>query len=120
MRRYLAAAVIILAAAHAAAATPYYVNASTGNDTTGNGTVGTPWKTIKKGMAVATSGDIIYVAAGTYDTTNGETFPITVKSGVQLIGAGATTTIIDANGANTRVIVCSGNSATTLIQSFTI
>lgn len=119
MRRVLAAAVIILAvASRAAAATSYYVNASTGNDGF-NGMAGTPFKTITHAMSVAVSGDTIFVAAGNYNPSLGETFPIDMKSGVQLIGAGPASTRIDAVQTN-RVLTCFGGSATTLIQGFTI
>lgn len=45
----------------------YYVNPVSGNDTTGDGTAGAPWKTINKAIAsVSTPGAIINVADGTY------------------------------------------------------
>lgn len=40
--------------------------ATTGNDTTGNGSLSTPYLTINKAMSVATQGCTIYVHAGTY------------------------------------------------------
>lgn len=43
----------------------YYV-AKTGNDTTGDGSVGSPWLTIQKGLDTLTSGEHLYVKAGTY------------------------------------------------------
>lgn len=46
--------------------TTYYINASTGNDTTGNGSSGNPWLTPSKAATAATSGDTISCAAGTY------------------------------------------------------
>jgi len=42
----------------------YYVNLVDGNDTTGNGTIATPWKTITKATAVGGArviGDVVYV-----------------------------------------------------------
>ncbi len=114
----LALAIASLFAGTAALATTYYVNASTGMDTN-PGTSGSPFKTITHAVGVSISADTINVAAGTYNPALGESFPITVPSGVQLIGAGAGTTIIDAVQTN-RVIHCSGNSQTTLIQGFTI
>jgi Arc/MetJ family transcription regulator len=96
----------------------YYVNPA-GIDTN-PGTAASPFKTIKKAIAVALAGDTINVAAGTYNSAGGETFPITMPSGVQLMGSGATTTIINATGSGQRVINCSGNSASTRISGFTI
>ena len=54
--------------------------ATTGNDTTGNGTVGTPYLTKQKAHDVASSGDTIICAAGTYSP---ETFTITKTITVQ-------------------------------------
>jgi hypothetical protein len=49
----------------AAMAATYYV-ATTGNDTTGDGSVGNPWATVQKGINVAQAGDTVLVGAGTY------------------------------------------------------
>lgn len=43
----------------------YYI-ATTGNDTTGNGTLATPWLTLAKGLTGSTTGDTLTFAAGTY------------------------------------------------------
>lgn len=48
-----------------AQATTYYV-ATTGNDTTGNGSIGTPWLTLPKGLRSLAAGDHLYLRAGTY------------------------------------------------------
>lgn len=43
----------------------YYV-ATTGNDSTGDGSIGTPWRTIQKGCDNLSAGDTLYIRAGTY------------------------------------------------------
>jgi len=71
-------------------ATTYYVSA-TGNDVTGNGTAGNPWKTLFKATSTVTNaGDIIHVNAGTYL----ETSMLSLAVGVNLEGADSSTTII--------------------------
>src|SRR5688500_7931581 len=40
--------------------------ATTGNDTTGNGSSGAPFATIRRGLQAATPGTRVLVAAGTY------------------------------------------------------
>ncbi|MBN2018660.1 MAG: right-handed parallel beta-helix repeat-containing protein [Sedimentisphaerales bacterium] len=57
-------------AAYPAYCSTYYVS-PTGNDTTGNGSIGNPWKTIPKAVTMAVAGDTIYVRGGThiYTTT---------------------------------------------------
>lgn len=105
-RTTLCIAVLVLASLLAlpglASAATYYVNSIAGNDTTGDGSSGNPWKTITKAAATVPAGtagtpNIISVAGGTYDaSTNGETFPITFASNfVSLTGAGSGTTFID-------------------------
>ncbi len=43
---------------------------TTGNDSTGDGSIGTPWRTLFKATSVVTTpGDIIHVVAGTYNET---------------------------------------------------
>lgn len=61
-----------------ASATTYYVNGSgvqyvgtqgtyeIGSDSTGNGTLATPWATPAKAEATASNSDVVYSAAGTY------------------------------------------------------
>ena len=48
-----------------AAAAPKYV-ATTGDDTTGDGTIGKPWKTIGKGISMLTAGGTLIVKNGIY------------------------------------------------------
>jgi uncharacterized repeat protein (TIGR01451 family) len=54
------------------------------------------YPTITAGLAAATAGDEIQVAAGTYDAAGGETFPLELKSGVRIVGQGPQVTIIAA------------------------
>jgi len=54
-----------------------YVNSS---ETTENGTMQYPYKTIQAGVDVGVSGDMVYVAVGTYNEA------VTMKSGVSLYG----------------------------------
>jgi len=84
---------------------PFYVNATTGLDTN-DGAVGTPVKTITRGLAFAggagtacTAPCTVNVAAGTYSV--GETFPIKMANNVTLTGAGSATTTISGNGSYT-------------------
>jgi uncharacterized repeat protein (TIGR02543 family) len=65
----------------------YYVDASAGNDSNTGTTSATAFKTITKALSVATvSGQIVNVAAGTYNTAIGETFPLYIPAGVTLAG----------------------------------
>jgi len=65
--------------------------------------------------------DTVLVAPGTYATsTNGEVFPIVMRSGVKLMSeSGAPSTIIDAEQQD-RVIEGSSLDPTTLIEGFTV
>ena len=48
----------------------YYVNPTSGNDTTGDGTSGTPWLTVNKANTESTNADIIVIQAGTHTMTS--------------------------------------------------
>jgi len=61
----------------------YFVNASTGNDSN-PGTSASPFKTITRALSSAVSRDTVFVKPGTYSL--GETFPLQVPAGVNLIG----------------------------------
>jgi parallel beta-helix repeat protein len=45
--------------------TVFYVS-PTGNDTTGNGSIGSPWKTIRKAYDTISAGNTVYLRGGTY------------------------------------------------------
>jgi hypothetical protein len=102
--------------------TVLYVNAVSGNNTTGNGSSGNPFKTITKALSVSSAaGDSIKVAPGAYTVALGEVFPIDMPSDRKLIGTGgAVVTIVDASGSKQRVFNCIGHSNATIIQGFTI
>ena len=80
------------------------VSAVNGNDATADGTCTNPYKTITAALATMTTGTV-WAAPGTYNSSLGETFPITVPAGVALIGdeatkgAGTTSTFIQGHGA---------------------
>jgi len=88
----------------------YYVNGETGDDSN-DGSEGCPWRTITHALASVEGSEAgpvtIHVVAGTYAaSTNGETFQLHMKSWVSLLGAGAETTVLDAEQEATRVIYC--------------
>jgi hypothetical protein len=68
-----------------------YVSDNTGDDTTGDGRrVQSAYATLGKALSVATTGDIVFVEAGTYS----EIFPLIVPQGVTVKGAGLRAVII--------------------------
>jgi hypothetical protein len=64
----------------------------TGNDVTGDGTSGAPYATVSHAATTASSGDTIYVVAGTIT----ETAQVVLGTGVSIYGAG-NTSIIKSN-----------------------
>jgi parallel beta-helix repeat protein len=70
------------------------------------------YPTINSALAVATAGDTIYVAAGTYNED------ITLVNGVDVLGAGADVTTID--GTNHVVSAGSSVGSGTVLDGFTI
>jgi hypothetical protein len=73
----------------------YYV-ATTGNDTTGTGAIGAPYRTINKGLTVLAAGDTLLVRAGTYIERIGNNNRNAIPSGLD---AARPTTIAAYPGA---------------------
>src|ERR687885_79121 len=62
-----------------------YVNPQTGKDA-GAGNSQSPFKTLTRALAAASTGTTIQLAAGTYNAAGGEVFPLVVPAGVMLLG----------------------------------
>src|SRR6478672_3450077 len=62
------------------------VNPGLGNDTAGNGSESTPFKTITQALRVAQPNTVILLVPATYSTETGESFPLILKTGVTLQG----------------------------------
>jgi len=100
-----------------------YVSAIAGSDSN-DGSEEHPFQTITHALALATGSEAnpltIYVAAGRYaENSNGETFPLSMKSWVSLSSEDRDITILDAEGAAYHVIYCDGVNDLT-IEGFTI
>ena len=69
-----------------------YVDAEGGDDDTGDGSEGNPYKTITKALSVIPDDDglkyTVHLAAGIYNSALGEDFPL-LLDGVNLVGEGA-------------------------------
>lgn len=99
--------------APAAVATTWYVNGVTGSDSNNCISSTTACKSIGHAISFAASGDTIRVAAATY--TEGIGFAISLS----ILGAGASTTIIDGGGTG-RVVTISSSSAHVTLSGLTI
>ena len=78
----------------------------TGNDSTGNGTVGTPYLTIAKALSVSTSGGFVSIGPGTYQETSGSGY-LTLNSSF-----GTAVTLFSSTGINTDVTIQSASGTT--------
>ncbi|MBM3319966.1 MAG: right-handed parallel beta-helix repeat-containing protein [Candidatus Eisenbacteria bacterium] len=72
------------------------------------------YNTIQKGINAARSGDIVQVGPGTYSEN------ISLKAGVQLIGAGPEFTTIDGKGSYITVFVPYNATSSTRLEGFTV
>ncbi len=105
-----------------------YVNSSTGNDSTGTGTSGSPYLTFNKAYTMSSSGDTINLT-GTFDWSNASetgdssTSGYTLSKNLTITGQTADATIIQASStaytANRRIFTVS-SSATVTIQNLTL
>lgn len=108
--------------AHAASAATIYANSATGNDTTGDGTSGTPYKTFHKAYTIANADDTINLT-GTFTWTDADetgdavTSGYTIGKNITIDGNSPTSTIIQAasadNTATARVFTFSSSVSTT-------
>jgi hypothetical protein len=101
--------------------------ATTGNDTTGNGSSGSPYATLQKGVDVASAGDSIIVKNGTYSTTvAGEELCVifektgTAQAPFTLRAENAHGAILDGTGDGETAIRVNSDSAYWTIQGFEI
>lgn len=102
----------------------YYVDAIHGSDLTGNGSLSSPWKTVTYALSQVTGPDVeIHIAAGTYNTVLGETFPLTINTKVSLTGSDRNEVVI--SGQNDRSVIYLNGSASdifagTILSNITV
>ncbi|NJM72483.1 MAG: DUF1565 domain-containing protein [Scytonema sp. RU_4_4] len=63
-----------------------FVNPSIGDNKSGNGSEGTPFKTITQALQVAAPNTVIMLSSGTYSAETGENFPLILKPKVSIQG----------------------------------
>ncbi|MDI6723994.1 MAG: hypothetical protein QMD61_05055 [Methanobacterium sp.] len=89
--------------------TDIYVS-PTGNDTTGDGSQGNPYKTIAKGISMVSPGGTVHVANGTYTGTGNVN--LTINKNVTINGESRDSAIIDRQNLNRIFIISSGYNIT--------
>ncbi|HYA25812.1 MAG TPA: choice-of-anchor Q domain-containing protein [Terriglobales bacterium] len=97
----------------AVASTKWYVNGVTGSDSNNCLSPTTACKTIGYAISLASSGDSIMVASATY-TEN-----LTISISLEILGAHASTTIVDGGGGGT-VVTISGTTPNVTLSKLTI
>jgi len=96
------------------ASTTWYVDGVSGNDSNNCLSAQTACKTIGHAISVASAGDSLMIAAATY------TEHLAIGYSLNLIGSGASTTIIDGGQAYKPVVTISNASADVALSSMTI
>lgn len=110
----VSAALAVVACAALADQHVYYV-ATSGDDTTGDGSLENPFLTLNRAVNDIAEGDVISMAEGTYPLTN--TVPISTR--IELYGAGIDKTFITA-GPNFTKRAFNVSSTGSLFHDFTI
>ena len=87
----------------------YYV-AKTGNDTTGNGAIGTPWLTIQKAANSVSPGDTVYVESGVYNEEVSITTSGNAGNYITFMHYGTDTVIVDAQNTRSHAFYLDGAS----------
>ena len=86
-----------------------------GSDSTGDGSLESPYSTIQKGIDTASDGDTVFVYAGTYvENIN------FIGKNIAVIGEDKETTIIDGNEGGSVVKFVSGEDENAKIMGFTL
>jgi hypothetical protein len=93
---------------------------TTGNDTTGDGSEGNPYKTIQKGIDSAFTGDIVIVADGTYKGDGNKNLDFKGKAITVKSQNGAAKTIIDCENNGRGFYFHSGETSSSVLEGFTI
>lgn len=89
----------------------YYINADTGNDTTGNGSSSTPWLTLSKAISSSATTDTIILQSA----TNAYTMSGDLNLGSRTFtGVSPSATRVDAGGASRQFIVTPASSTPTV------
>jgi len=102
-----------------AGAIDYHVDAHNGDDSSSGTSADQAWRTITYAISAAspsaTHPVTIHIAAGTYSVSaNGERLPLSMKSYLTLGGAGAQSTILDAEDTAYHVLHCAGLEEVTI------
>ena len=100
--------ILLLALTPVASATTWYVNGVGGNDSNNCLSATSACKTIGHAISLAASGDTIKIAAATYFEH------LTINISVKLLGASASTSIIDGSGRTGTVVTTSSGTHVTL------
>ena len=101
-----------------------YVSLTSGDDGTGDGSEGSPWKTITHSLGGSgignKTGRTLHIAEGTHvDGQEGEDFDaLNIPASTTLSGAGVGSTVISADGTVTDLFSISGNNVTVQNISF--
>ena len=91
-----------------------------GNDVTGNGTMGNPYKTIQKGVNVSNNGMIITLLDGTYSGSGNVNVSLSGKQIIIQSQNGPLSTSIDCNQNGRAFIINQGETMNTIIKGLTI
>jgi hypothetical protein len=107
MARFAFAFAICAALAASSLAGDWYVDAIHGDDANSGASPSRAWRTITHALAAtpappAGETQIVHVAAGTYDASIGEVFPLVLRDAFRIVGDdGRDATFVDAGGTGT-------------------
>jgi hypothetical protein len=88
--------------------TNYLYIATTGSDTTGDGTIGNPWRTIQKAAGVVNPGNTVLVRAGTYNESVTITRSGTAGSYITFMPYGSEVVTLNGNNSLTNTFYVNG------------
>jgi hypothetical protein len=96
-----------------------YVNPTSGNDTTGNGSSGSPYKTVTKAESVASLGDEAVIQTGTHVLSADDTPTLTNLAIVRGETTCASDTVVDGDSTYRLDMTIERGGASTTVKDFT-
>jgi hypothetical protein len=99
-------------------ATGVFVSES-GDDTSGDGSLAAPYRSLTQALAAAPLGATIHVLCGTFSDTHGEAFPLDV-SGRAIAGVGATLASVVYEGADVNTVALVAFSGDVSVTGLTL
>jgi hypothetical protein len=113
-------ALLALLLASALASAQIHVDPRLGNDQSGDGSQGSPYRSVTRALQGAGSGATIRAAAGFYSSATGEVLPIRLAPGIRIVGQGSQESFLTGPGSGAGILADVPLDSTTVFEGFAV